>query len=57
MGGGAIIVSVVNMEAPMTVLPQGTVPFSVVRFFVTALETIRERGMFVLMTLVFGDGM
>ena len=42
--GGAIIVGVVNTEAPPTVLPQGAVPFSVIGLFVTALETIGEGG-------------
>jgi len=55
MGNGTIVVSVVNMEAPSTVLPQGTIPFSMVRFFVTALETIGEGGAFALVTLVFED--
>ena len=44
MRGGAIVVGVINAEAPPTVLPQGAVPFSMVRFFVTALETIGEGG-------------
>ena len=56
MGGGAIVVSMVNAEAPSTVLPQGAVPFSVVGLFVTTFEAVREGGAFVLVSLVFQDG-
>ena len=44
MGGGAIVRGVINTEAPPAILPQGAIPFSVVRFLVTALETIGEGG-------------
>ena len=44
VGGGAVIMGVVDMEAPPTVLPQGAVPFGVVRLFVTTLETVGEGG-------------
>jgi len=56
MGGGAIVVSVVDLEAPSTVLPQGTVPFSVVGLFVATFETIGEGSLFALVSLVFWDG-
>ena len=42
--GGAIVMGMVDTEAPPTVLPQGTVPFGMIRFFVAALEAIREGG-------------
>jgi len=48
--------SVVDMEAPMTVLPQGAIPFDMVRLFVATLETVGEGGVLVLVTLVFGEG-
>ena len=57
MGDGAVIIGVVNVEAPTAVLPQGAVPFSVVRFFVTAFETIGEGGALAFVTLVLGDSM
>jgi len=56
MGGGAVVVSVVNAETPPTILPQGAIPFSVVGLFVAAFETVRERGALALVSLVFGDG-
>ena len=56
MGGGAVIMSVINVEAPPTILPQGTIPFSVIRFFIATLEAVREGGAFALVGLVFGDG-
>jgi len=56
MGNGTVVMGVVDVEAPTTVLPQGAIPYSVVRFFVATLETIRKRGTLALVTLVFGDG-
>jgi len=56
VGNGAVIVSVINMEAPATVLPQGAIPFSIVGLFVTALKTVREVSALALVTLVLGDG-
>jgi len=56
MGGGAIIMSVVNAEAPSTILPQGAIPFGVVWLFVTTFEAIGEGGAFALVSLVFQDG-
>jgi len=56
MGNRAVIVDVIDVEAPMTVLPQGAIPLGVVRFFVTAFEAIGERGVLVFVTFVFGDG-
>ena len=57
MGGRAVIVGVVDAEAPPTVLPPGAIPFSMVRFFVVALEIVGERGALSLpFALVFGYG-
>ena len=56
MGGRAIVMSVVNVEAPLTVLPQGAIPFGVVWLFVTTFETIGERGTLALVSLLFWDG-
>jgi len=56
MGGRAVIVSMVNAKTPPAVLPQGAIPFGVVGLFVATLETIREGGTFVLVSLVFGNG-
>jgi len=55
MGDGAIIMSVINMEAPSTILPQGAIPFGMVGFFITAFEAVREGGALALVTLVFGN--
>ena len=44
MRGGAVIVSVVDMETPPAVLPQGAIPFGVVGLFVAAFETVGEGG-------------
>ena len=55
MGDRAVVMGVVDMEIPMTVLPQGAIPFSMVGFFVTTLETVGEGGALVLVTLVLGD--
>jgi len=55
MGGRAIVVSMVNAEAPLTVLPQGAVPFGVVGLLVATFETIGEGGTFALVGLVFRD--
>jgi len=58
MGGGAIIVSMVDMEAPPTVLPQGAVPFSMVRLFVATFEAVGEGGALSFpFALVFGYSM
>ena len=57
MWGGAVVVGVVNAEAPPTVLPQGTIPFGVVGLFIVTLETVRERGTLSLpFEFVFGYG-
>jgi len=58
MGSGAIVMGMVNMEAPPTILPEGAVPFSMVRFFVAALKTVREGGALMFpFALVLGYGM
>jgi len=44
VGGGAVVISVVHVETPSAILPQGAIPFSVVRFFVTTFEAVGERG-------------
>ena len=55
MRGGAVVVGVVDAEAPPTILPQGAIPFCMVGFLITALETIRERGALAFpFALVFG---
>jgi len=56
MGGGAVVVSVVNAEAPSAVLPQGTIPFGVVRLFITTFEAVGEGGVLAFVGLVLGDG-
>jgi len=56
MGGGAIVVSMVNAEAPSAILPQGAIPFSVVGFCVAAFETVGKGGALALVSLVFRDG-
>ena len=57
MRGGAIVMGVVNMEAPPTILPQGAIPFGMVRFFVATLETVGEGGALLLpFALVLGYG-
>jgi len=55
MGGRAVVMSMVNAEAPSTVLPQGAVPFSVVGLLVATFETIGEGGALALVSLVFWD--
>jgi len=55
MGNGAVIISVVNMETPLAVLPQGAIPFSMVGLFVAAFEAVGEGGVLMLVTLVLGD--
>ena len=58
MRGGAVVMSVVNTEAPPAVLPQGAIPFGMVRFFVATLETVGEGGaLSLLFALVLGYGM
>ena len=57
MGGGAVVMGVVNMEAPPTVLPQGAIPFGVVRFLIATFEAVGEGGALSLpFALVFGYG-
>jgi len=53
MGDRAVIMGVVNVKAPVAVLPQGVIPFGVVRLFITALETIWEGCALVLVAFVF----
>ena len=48
VGGGAVVVSVVGMEAPPIVLPQGTIPFTMVGLLVAILKAIGEGGVLVL---------
>jgi len=55
MGNRAVVMGVIDVEAPTTVLPQGTIPFGMVRFFVTTFEAIGERGALAFVTFVFGD--
>jgi len=57
VGGRTVVMSMVDPEAPLTVLPQQAIPFGVIRLLVAALETVREGGMFVLVGLVLQDGM
>ena len=57
VGGGAIVVSMVNAEAPLAVFPQRAVPLGVIRLLITTLEAVREGGPFVLVGLVFRNGM
>ena len=47
--------NVIDVEAPMTVLPQRAIPFGVVRLFITAFEAVGERGALALVTFVLGD--
>ena len=56
VGGGAIIMSVVDTEAPSAVLPQGAVPLGVVGLLVATFEAIGEGGALALVGLVFWDG-
>jgi len=56
MGGGAIVMSMVDPEAPSAVFPQGAIPFSVVWLFVAAFEAIGEGSALALVSLVFRDG-
>jgi len=56
MGGGAIVMDVVNAETLSAILPQGAIPFGVVRLGVAAFETVREGGAFSFVSLVFRDG-
>jgi len=44
MRGRAVVIGVVNTEAPPTILPQGAIPFGVVRFLIIAFEAVREGG-------------
>jgi len=56
MGGRAVVISMVNAEAPPTVLLQGAVPLGVVGLFVATFEAIGEGGALMLVSLVFWDG-
>jgi len=56
MGGGAVVVSMVNAEAPSAVLPQRAVPFGVIRLLIATLEAVREGSMLAFVGLVFWDG-
>jgi len=57
MGGGAVVIGVVDAEAPPTVLPQGAIPFGMVGFFIAALKAIGEGGMLTFpFALVLGYG-
>jgi len=55
MGGGAVVVSMVNAETPPAVFPQGAVPFGVVGFFVAAFKAVGEGGALTLVSLFFWD--
>ena len=55
MGGRTVVMSVVDPEAPPTVLPQGAVPFGVVGLLVATFETIGEGGALALVGLIFRD--
>jgi len=57
MGSGAVVVSMVNAETPPTVLPQGAIPFGVVRLFVAAFEAIGEGGALTLVSLILRNSM
>jgi len=56
MGGGAVVVSVVYAETPPAILPQGAIPFGVVRLCVAAFETVGEGGALSFVSLVLRDG-
>ena len=57
MGGRAVVIGMINVEAPPTVLPQGAIPFGVVRLLITTFEAVREGSALSLpFTLVFGYG-
>ena len=56
MGGRAVVMSMVNAEAPSTVLPQGAVPLGMVGLLVATFEAIGEGGALALVSLVFRDG-
>jgi len=56
MGGRAVVVSMVDPEAPPAVFPQGAIPFGVVWLFVAAFEAIGEGSALALVSLVFRDG-
>ena len=56
MGNRAVVVGVINMEAPVTVLLQGAIPFGVVGLLITAFEAVGEGSALALVTLVLGDG-
>ena len=56
MGGRAVVVSMVDAEAPLIVLPQGAVPLGVVGLLVATFEAIGEGGVLALVSLVFRDG-
>ena len=55
--GGAIVMGMVDADAPPAVLPQGTIPLGMVRLFVATLEAIGEGGALSFpFALVFWDG-
>jgi len=56
MGGGAVVVSMVNAETPSAIFPQGAISFGVVRLLVATFEAIGEGGTLALVSLVFRDG-
>jgi len=56
VGGGTVVMSVVDAEAPSAILPQGAIPLSMVRLLVATLEAIREGGALPFVSLVFWDG-
>jgi len=55
MGGGAIVVSVVDAETPSAILPQGAIPFGVVGLFVAAFEAVGKGGALTFVGLVLRD--
>ena len=56
MGGGAVVMSMVNAETPSTVFPQGAIPLGMVGLFVAAFEAVGERGALTLVSLILRDG-
>jgi len=56
MGGGAIVMYMVDPKAPSAILPQGAVPFSMVGLLIATFEAIGEGGALALVGLVFRNG-
>ena len=56
MGGRAVVMSVVDAEAPSAILPQGAIPLGMVRLGVATFEALREGSALSLVSLVFRDG-